>query len=431
LAHIANTSFICKYPRLSDYILFYRKDVANIWQYLFLCDKNIMNMKRFYHSIALLLCVLMTSITSACSDDEDDATIIVSETSLSASCDGNNFTIDVTSNSNWSVASSVSWISVIPSYSSGNGQFTVSVSPNSGAERVGEISVFLNDSSAPTQTITITQEAVGEHEVKVSPMVVALEDGILEASVDVSDIPHGWTFEIVEGDTWMEVSKSDQQLNIVADPLYIPYRTGLVDIIALNQRYHVYVVQADFTQVAADNFQVGFYGQLHGMNYNTGLVYVVGEIYDSPYVGQQYQDYIYLQVNDKNIVDFLNYSLADGIYPFELSPKNDENYCSAGFTDEDMGVYGSCWLKRWFYMNEDYGFSYGSIFKEGALYVKHEKDNVWSLYIVGTGNDMIGNDEVYAMKINGTASYVDATQANSYSVKFQNNLFSRKTIVKH
>jgi hypothetical protein len=44
---------------------------------------------------------------------------------------------------------------------------------------------------------------------------------------------------------------------------------------------------------------------------------------------------------------------------------------------------------------------------------------------------MIGNDEVYAMKINGTASYVDATQANSYSVKLQNNLFSRKTIVKH
>jgi hypothetical protein len=82
-------------------------------------------------------------------------------------------------------------------------------------------------------------------------------------------------------------------------------------------------------------------------------------------------------------------------------------------------------------MTEDYGFGYGSIFKDGALYIKHENDNAWSLYIVGTGNDMNGNDEVYAMKINGTASYVDATQANSYSVKLQNNLFSRKTIVKH
>lgn len=71
---------------------------------------------------------------------------------------GESKTFNVTSNTNWTVAESLSWLSVSPSSGSNNGNVTVTAQANpSTSSRSGSISV--SASGAATQTITVSQTA--------------------------------------------------------------------------------------------------------------------------------------------------------------------------------------------------------------------------------------------------------------------------------
>ncbi|MDE5795730.1 MAG: hypothetical protein K2H75_01335, partial [Muribaculaceae bacterium] len=253
------------------------------------------------------------------------------------------------------------------------------------------------------------QSALGEHTLSLSPMVVALENGNLEAEVEISaPMAHGWTFEIIEGGEWMEVSKSDDKLSIEADVLQIPYRTGRINIISAGNRLPVYVVQGDFRQVNTSLLSVYYFGQLNDMPYTSALINVQGDKYASPYVGQEYQDYVNIQINTQPMQSFGEFRLCEGIYPILMENDGVTAYCSSGFFDDDMGVYGSCWLRRWFYMGEDYGFNGLFIFREGNIYITVE-DNTASVYITATGVDQNLEAQTYVMKLTGNVNYIDNT----------------------
>lgn len=349
---------------------------------------------------------------TSCSDNNDDEKqgyLTVSTTSAEIGCDGETFLINVSSNSEWNVASNASWLTVRPGRQAGTGNVEISVSPNDGRVREAEINFYIKDEKTPSATITVRQLELGEHSLSVSPMVVALENGNLESEVLISETIHKWTFEIVEGGEWMEVSKSDGNLKIEADALKVPYRIGLINILYAGRTYPVNVVQGDFREVAADNINVGYYGQLNEMPFTTSLVSVVGEKYASPFVGEDYQDYVMIQLNTAPITEYDDFRLPEGKFSFKLEHDSGDSYCSAGFFDHSMGVYGSCWLRKQFYMGEDKGFTGLFIFIEGATFISLNNPERPNIYIVASGLDQTFAKQTYVMKISGTVSYQDMT----------------------
>jgi hypothetical protein len=80
----------------------------------------------------------------------------LSKTSLDFTSSSGNNTVNVTSNSSWTVSDDATWITVTPTSGSNNGTLTISVSNNSGAERSGIVTV---SGCNTTKTITVTQES--------------------------------------------------------------------------------------------------------------------------------------------------------------------------------------------------------------------------------------------------------------------------------
>lgn len=363
-------------------------------------------------SIVWLIALCISLVTGGCSESDESGDLNVSKSEIEVGCDGENIRVEVSGNTQWSAASTVSWMTVTPAYGNGAGVLDIRILPNNGEERDGEIRLFKKDESLISATIKVHQSALGEHSLSLSPMVVALENGNLEAEVDISASIHGWSFEIIDGGEWMDVSKSDNKLLIEADPLRIPYRTGQIDVISAGERLPVYVVQGEFRQIASSNINAVYYGQLNDMPFTTGLINIEGEKYQSPYVGQEYQDNINIQINQSPVVDFGQFSLNQGKYPFTLQGGELTQYCSSGFFDDQMGVYGSCWLRRWYYMGEDYGFNAFYIFQKGNLYIIRNGDK-YVIYITATGVNQEFTPETFAIKIEGTATYIDATESRA------------------
>lgn len=361
---------------------------------------------------SLWLAVLLLTITlGGCKDDAEPPTdLTVSTTEIEVGCDGETMEVMVSCNSLWSASTTASWISIKPSYSSGNGALEIKVLPNNGNYREGTIEFYVKGSTEAKATNRVGQKALGEHDFSLSPMVVALENGNLEAEVDVAPSnPHNWTFEIVEGGEWMEVSKSDDKLEIKADVLKILYRTGRIDVISAGIRKPVYVVQGDFREVPVANTTTMFYGQLNNMPYTTSLIYVEGEKYNAPYVGQQYLDHIMIQLNTQPIVPFEEFKITEGCYPILSKPSNETAYVSAGFFDDELGVYGSCWLRKWYYMEQDYGYNSLNIFTEGNVYITTDEDNM-NIYLAATGYNQELEPCTYVLKMQGKVNLTDMTK---------------------
>ncbi|MDE6681884.1 MAG: BACON domain-containing protein, partial [Muribaculaceae bacterium] len=363
-------------------------------------------------SIVWFIALSIFIVCGGCSENEERSTLSVSKNEIEIGCDGETLQIEVAGDAQWSAAATVSWITLTPTYGSGSGTLEINVLPNTGEEREGEIRLFKKEEPTSSATVIVRQAALGEHTLSLSPMVVALEDGNLEAEVEISASIHGWSFEIIDGGEWMDVSKSDNKLSIVADPLKIPHRSGQIDITSVGKRLSVYVIQGDFRKIASSNINAVFYGQLSDMPYTTGLINVTGEKYPSPYVGQDYQDQINIQFNQKPIVDFGDFRLNEGKYPISLQGNDMNQYCSAGFFDDNMGVYGSCWLRRWYYMGEDYGYNGFYIFQKGNLYISKNTDRV-SIYLLATGLNQEFSPETFTFKIEGTPTYIDATNTKA------------------
>lgn len=110
--------------------------------------------------------------------------LTVSPSNQNVSSASGTTTFTVTSNSSWSVSESENWLSASPTSGTGNGSFIVTYDANTGAQRIGNISV--SAAGCTTVNLTVTQAATG---VQVSlPTMNALPGTTIEIPITVSDV---------------------------------------------------------------------------------------------------------------------------------------------------------------------------------------------------------------------------------------------------
>ncbi|GHT19797.1 hypothetical protein AGMMS4957_04870 [Bacteroidia bacterium] len=104
-------------------------------------------------TVAVGAATQMVSITQAAAN----ATLTLDKTSVPATSAAANYTVGVTSNSEWTVSSNVGWCTISPLSGTGNGTITVNVGDNTTtSSRSATITVT---AGTVTQTVTVTQAA--------------------------------------------------------------------------------------------------------------------------------------------------------------------------------------------------------------------------------------------------------------------------------
>jgi len=87
--------------------------------------------------------------------------LTLSSTNISFSSNANNNMVNITSSATWTATSNQSWLTVSPNIATtGNAQISISASANTGSARTGTITITISGNGFPSQTITITQDAV-------------------------------------------------------------------------------------------------------------------------------------------------------------------------------------------------------------------------------------------------------------------------------
>jgi hypothetical protein len=110
----------------------------------------------------------------------------LSKPSLDFTSSSGNNTVNVSSNSSWTVNDDASWITVSQTSGSNNATLTISVSNNSGAERSGTVTV---SGCNTTKTITVIQ---------VSECILSLDI----SNLDFSTSPGGKSFKVNSNSSW-------------------------------------------------------------------------------------------------------------------------------------------------------------------------------------------------------------------------------------
>lgn len=102
----------------------------------------------------------LDDITVSVTQEAADPEFTVSRNSLTAAATGEIITINITANSQWTLAADDDWLTVSPLSGSGDTVITITVAENNSISgRTGEITVSMDD--ADDQVITITQQSVG------------------------------------------------------------------------------------------------------------------------------------------------------------------------------------------------------------------------------------------------------------------------------
>ena len=134
-----------------------------------------------------------------------DPYLTVSPTSKTVSSSSGNFQVTVTSNVDWTVSESCTWLSCSPTGGSNNGSFTVTYSANTGNTRTCTITV---SGGGLSETVTVTQPGVGELTVSPTSKTVPSSSGNFQVTV-ISMIP--WS--VSESCTWLSCSPTSGSNN--------------------------------------------------------------------------------------------------------------------------------------------------------------------------------------------------------------------------
>ena len=118
---------------------------------------TIMKKKSFWSLLSMFMVVsLCVSFVSCGSDDEEDK-VVVNMPSVSFGESGGSQTIQVTSNTGWTVTGAPNWLSVSPSQSSGNGTISITANANTGKDS-RSCTLYISAGSASTQ-VSVYQSA--------------------------------------------------------------------------------------------------------------------------------------------------------------------------------------------------------------------------------------------------------------------------------
>lgn len=141
--------------------------------------------------------------TNCSSDPENDGpTLSVKPTSITLEADGTGKTVNVTSNTSWSVRADDSWVKYSPTSGTGGSSITVSASVNTGDERLSKL-ILSDKTGRATAEVTITQKKV-ESSTPATDKTLTVRPN----SLDFTSYAGSNTFTIESNTSW--TVKSDQ-----------------------------------------------------------------------------------------------------------------------------------------------------------------------------------------------------------------------------
>ena len=132
---------------------------------------------------------------------QTDGSLSISPTSKTVDCTSGSYSVNVSSNVNWSVSESCSWVTVSPSSGSNNGFFTVNYSENTGSTRPCTINIT-GDCGTSAQHY-LTQNGPGSLSVSPTNKTVDCTSGSFSVSVYSSG-----SWSVSESCSWVTVSPS-------------------------------------------------------------------------------------------------------------------------------------------------------------------------------------------------------------------------------
>jgi hypothetical protein len=141
----------------------------------------------------------------------DTKTLLVSETTITASAAADTYSFNITSNTVWTVTSSEpSWCTVSPENGSNNSAVTVTTTANAGAERAATITV--SGTGVADKTITVTQAAAAPaYTLAVSPETLNFAATGEDKTFDITSNT-AWTVTSSES-SWCTVSPENGSNN--------------------------------------------------------------------------------------------------------------------------------------------------------------------------------------------------------------------------
>lgn len=132
-----------------------------------------------------------------------EPTLSVTPTSKTINATGGSFSIDVTSNTTWSVSCSDSWITLYKSGGTGNASVNVDVSPTSSTGESKATIIFKTESGL-SRTVTVTRNGVAET-LNVTPLskTITSDGGTFDVTVTSNT-----QWSVTSNATWCKVSKT-------------------------------------------------------------------------------------------------------------------------------------------------------------------------------------------------------------------------------
>lgn len=189
--------------------------------------------KRFLFRSFLLILMAATLNSSTCKDDDPDK-VTVSTNSVDLSSGGGSQSIQVLSNTKWTISGNPSWLQVTPMQGSGDGSFSISASANTETNsrnctlfiNAGDAStvVSVNQQGAPapvpSTTITITNNSSNSF----MPLYIRFRNsgGEILHTEDLGDLhPGGVKSAQIPGSSasWFLITSSGNTVYYTADHL--------------------------------------------------------------------------------------------------------------------------------------------------------------------------------------------------------------------
>lgn len=147
------------------------------------------------------LCAILVLTNCGGSSDNEGPTLSVSPTNVILEDNGSGQSINVTSNTDWTVTSDDTWLTCKPAGGKGGANITVSASVNTGEERYSKLT-FVDKTGRATAEVRVTQKAGAPQTptVSVQPTSITLEADGTAQTISVSSNT-SWT--VRADDSWL------------------------------------------------------------------------------------------------------------------------------------------------------------------------------------------------------------------------------------
>lgn len=150
-----------------------------------------------------LLLMVLTLLTISCKEKEPPSSLSVTPTSIAATAEKGNYTINISSNTNWIITDSPSWIDVFPSTGKADGTIQVTVTENSNTEERSAYIVIATEDGNIKENIKVNQNG---KEIKLLVDITSINLSSAANSSQAINITCNSSWTIAGVPEWLQIS---------------------------------------------------------------------------------------------------------------------------------------------------------------------------------------------------------------------------------